>query len=890
MLQELNQQSSDVDSLPLLVDLLEQQIARKSDATAIVFGKVSLTYGELDERAQQLAGHLVSIGIGPEQIVALALPRSLEMIVALLAVIKVGAAYLPIDTDIPVQRIQFMLSDSQATLVITDTSQLFDTALHEMLVGSSREAEPRRVLDLSNKTSFVQSVSADHVLLRQTRSRAGLSTGSLAYVVYTSGSSGLPKAVAGTVGALTNRIIWGSERIPLANNETVVSRSSFAFIDGSTELLGGLCQGATIRLQNFDESRDAQHLLSTIEHHSPARLNVVPGLLRTMLQLLEQEERSKKLEGTIVCSGEALPNELKNKWLAAASGLKLLNLYGMTEAAGDSVFAQMQEAEVLIGRPIRNTQVYVLDGSLNPVPEDVVGELYIAGAGLARGYLSKSGLTAERYVACPFQAGERMYRTGDLVCWTRDGQLKHMGRADQQIKIRGVRIELDEINSVIAAVPTIVECSVQVVREQDTAILVAYIVPDDINQPIAVGALKQVLTAKLPAYMVPTAFVFMEALPRTSSGKLDAKALPNPSGSESSQYREPQTDAEKFIAQIFAELTGAKQVGLDHNFFELGGHSLLAMHLFIRISKQYGVQLPLRTIFEFPTPEGLAQQLMGGTVKRAYKPLLPFNTSGKFPIVFCLPPAGGTATVYKNLADALGKDYQLVGLQARGVDDDEGQYDLSIAEGAATYIRAIKQMQPEGPYYLLGMSLGGNFAHEMAAQLEEQGEKVAVLFLVDTMAIYPRTKDEQKSEQELTFELLSALADTEHPYAGPDKANAEQLLDAIQAQWESVGMIPKGTPRSYFSKVVANSLMARSLTKDYTPRVCQTPIVFFKSTVTDGQQKEEWFDWQAYSGQPMTKYEVAAKHAEMLWQPNSYTLIARVVSQTLRNDALGSSN
>jgi nonribosomal peptide synthetase DhbF len=335
--------------------------------------------------------------------------------------------------------------------------------------------------------------------------------------------------------------------------------------------------------------------------------------------------------------------------LAAAPSLKLLNLYGMTEAAGDSAFAAMHEGDVLIGRPIRNTQIYVLDASLNPVPVDVVGELYIAGAGLARGYLSKPSLTSERYVACPFQSGERMYRTGDLACWTHSGQLKHMGRADRQIKIRGVRIELDEINACIAMMPSVVECSVQLYREQETAILVAYIVFNDLDQPLAIPSLKEQLAASLPAYMIPTAFVFLEALPRTASGKLDVKALPIPAGSESSRYREPVTDAERFIAELFAELTSTERVGLDHDFFELGGHSLLAMHLFTSIKKQYGVQLPLRTIFEFPTPQGLAKQLTVNTLKRVYQPLLPFKTSGKFPIVFCLPPAGGTSTVYKNL-------------------------------------------------------------------------------------------------------------------------------------------------------------------------------------------------------------------------------------------------
>jgi nonribosomal peptide synthetase DhbF len=462
-----------------------------------------------------------------------------------------------------------------------------------------------------------------------------------------------------------------------------------------------------------------------------------------------------------------------------------------------------------------------------------------------------------------------------------------MGRADQQIKIRGVRIELDEINACIAMAPSVVECSVQVYREQETAILVAYIVSNDLDQPLAIPSLKEQLAASLPAYMIPTAFVFLEALPRTASGKLDVKALPIPAGSESSRYREPVTDAERFIAELFAELTSTERVGLDHDFFELGGHSLLAMHLFTRIKKQYGVQLPLRTIFEFPTPQGLAKQLTVNTSKRVYQPLLPFNTSGKFPIVFCLPPAGGTSTVYKNLSNALGDDYRLVGLQAKGVDDDENQYDLSIREGAATYIRAIKQMQPKGPYYLLGMSLGGNFAHEMAAQLEEHGETVGALFLLDTMAIYPRTEDQFKSEQEITLDLLNALATPETQNVAVDQHNSEQLLDSIQGQWESVGMIPIGTPRSYFSKVVANSLMARSLTNLYTPRVCEAPIVFFRASITDRQQKSEWFDWKPYTRRPITHYDIVAKHAEMLWQPISYTTIARVVSEVLKHDVEG---
>ena len=394
----------------------------------------------------------------------------------------------------------------------------------------------------------------------------------------------------------------------------------------------------------------------------------------------------------------------------------IVNGYGPTECTTCSSWivvdndSDLVNHRVAIGRPIQNTQIYILDASLNPLPVGVAGELYITGAGLARGYLGRSGLTAERFVANPFTPGTRMYRSGDLARWTEGGLLEYLGRIDAQVKIRGFRIELGEIEAALVAIPGIAQCTLLARGEDGAKQLVAYLVADEGVAADATiseaSTLRTLLSTTLPDYMVPAAFVLLESLPLTPNGKLDVRALPAPEITGEGEYRAPVTEHEQLVARLFAELTGATRVGLDDNFFALGGHSLLAMRLISEVRARTGRELALRTLFEYSTVEEFASKLKELPIQRMYQPLLPLNKTGSLPPLFCFPPAGGIATVYKNLSDELGKEHPVWGLQARGVDDDEDQTDQTISDAARTYVKAIKEVQPQGPYYLMGMSLG----------------------------------------------------------------------------------------------------------------------------------------------------------------------------------------
>jgi thioesterase domain-containing protein len=674
--------------------------------------------------------------------------------------------------------------------------------------------------------------------------------------------------------------------------------ASMAFDVASAEIGMALVAGAALVILEDNDRVFGETLAKACEQYQITHFMCVPNALETCpIDALFSTVRC------IVVGGTSCPPALVKRF---GKTRMFKNAYGPTETTvfasiSDALIPNKEDTHLLglvsIGRPIQNTQIYILDASLNPLPVGVAGELYISGAGLARGYLGRSGLTAERFVANPFAQpgtiGARMYRSGDLARWTEDGVLEYLDRADGQVKIRGFRIELGEIEAALNSMPSIAQCTVQAIGKDAAKQLVAYLVAaasTDADAEASIpkpSTLRAMLSNTLPDYMVPAAFVVLEALPLTPNGKLDARALPAPEIAGEGDYRPPVTEHEQLIAALFAELTGATRVGLDDSFFALGGHSLLAMRLTARVNQACGAELSLRAIFESPTPESLALQLGKQRVKRTYRPLLTLNKTGRMPRLFCLPPAGGIATVYKNLSLALGSDHPVEGLQARGVDDDEDQFDSTMAQATQSYVDAITELQPSGPYYLLGMSLGGTIAQEVAVQLEAKGETVAAVFLIDTMTQYELPDNHSKTENEQLSELLAGLVQKDPTTDQALTPNTDELLTIFQKEWEDYGMVPVGTPRAYFLKTLKNSLMSSSLVKNHAARQCQSPIIFFKGTL-DGERNFESFDWQPYTAQPIIHHKVASKHAEMLWQPASYQLIARVVKDVMANDVRSS--
>ncbi|MCG6495239.1 non-ribosomal peptide synthase/polyketide synthase [Kitasatospora sp. A2-31] len=562
--------------------LFEAQAARTPQAPALISDELSLSYAELNARANQLAQVLIERGVGPDQVVALVLPRSAEIAVAQLAVVKAGAAYLPVDPEYPQDRIGYLLEDSAPALLVTDTR-------HEAKVPEGL-AVARLLLD-----------TVDLAGRSEENPAVALSPANAAYVIYTSGSTGRPKGVVVTHRGLAGLAATEIDRMGVTADSRVLQFASPSFDASVAELCMTYAAGAALVVPPLGPLAD-DLLARLLVDRQVTHAIIPPAALATV-----QAGEFPALRGLMV-AGEASSAELVDRW---AGGRRMINGYGPTESTVGATFSAplpVGAGTPSIGRPTHNTRVYVLDSMLRPVPVGVPGELYLAGAGLARGYLGRHGLTAERFVACPFGVvGERMYRTGDLVRWRADGQLEFVRRVDDQVKIRGFRIELDEVQHVLATHPLVDQVAV-VVREDQPGDrrLVAYVVSTDTD--VDITALRAHAEDVLPEYMVPSAFVRMDALPVTTNGKLDRKALPAPE-TVASGGRSPRNEQEEQLARLFADVLDLERIGIDDSFFELGGHSLTATRLVSRIRREFKVEMPVRTLFQTPTVAGVAEQL-----------------------------------------------------------------------------------------------------------------------------------------------------------------------------------------------------------------------------------------------------------------------------------------
>ncbi|MFI7021034.1 amino acid adenylation domain-containing protein, partial [Streptomyces sp. NPDC050164] len=606
IVEEWNATDTPVRQAPLPV-LFEAQVARTPDATAVVHGDVELTYAELNARANRLARLLVERGAGPERLVALALPRSVDQVVAVYATVKAGAAYLPVDPEYPADRIAYMLDDARPVCVLTsaDTVDLLPGDLPALVLddpGLQESLADRPDTDLGD---------ADRA--------APLELSHPAYVIYTSGSTGRPKGVLIPHDAIVNRLAWMQAKHPQRAGDRILQKTPTGFDVSVWEFFWALQVGATLVVADPGGHRDPVYLVEVIRAQRVTTLQFVPSMLAVFLA--EPTASTCTTLHTVILGGEATSLELAEKFRETLhSGL--FNLYGPTEASIDVtrwvVRHEPGAPSVPIGAPVWNTRAYVLDERLRPVPAGVPGELYVSGVQLARGYVGRTGLTADRFVANPYDpTGRRMYRTGDLVRWRADGNIEFLGRTDFQVKIRGFRVELGEVESAAAAHPAVAQAVVTVHSgEGHDPWLVAYVVPAA-GTTVEPSDLRQFVGARLPEYMVPAAVVVLAALPVTVNGKLDRKALPVPDFSAAPHGRAPRTAHEDVLCGLFAEVLGVERVGPEDNFFDLGGHSLLATRLVSRVRTVLCVELPLRALFEAPNVARLARRLADADGARA---------------------------------------------------------------------------------------------------------------------------------------------------------------------------------------------------------------------------------------------------------------------------------
>ncbi|WP_433628263.1 non-ribosomal peptide synthase/polyketide synthase [Nocardia sp. CA-120079] len=576
-----------VAGAPTLVSLFEAQVARTPEAVAVLFAGVpDLTYRELSARSNRLARHLIGLGVGPETLIALNIRRSPELVIAMYAVLAAGAAYVPLDPDHPAERTAHILATARPAGVLTTEATEFSGVTVIRLDERDLAAYPDGPVWDRERT-------------------ATLRPGQPAYVIFTSGSTGLPKGVAVTHEAIVNRLVWMQQQYRLSADDVVLQKTPTTFDVSVWELFWPLQIGARLVLAEHDGHRDPAYLRATIDEYGVTTAHFVPSMLEVFLA--QSEFAGGTALRTVFASGEALPAAPAQR-LRALTGVRLHNLYGPTEAAVDVTFHEVTDTDTLsvpIGAPVFNTRLYVLDSRLRPVPVGAAGELYLSGVQLARGYVGRPGLTADRFVADPFGAATRMYRTGDLVRWTTHGELEYLGRTDFQVKLRGLRIELGEIEAVLGAVDSVVR-AVVVVRDDGVGEqLVAYAVEAE-SGAVSRAELRTAALRALPAYMVPAAFVVMDALPVNASGKLDRAALPAPERI-STEYAEVATPVEATVARVFGAVLGHDRVGRDDDFFALGGNSLVATQVAARLGAELGCRLGVRELFTATTVSALAE-------------------------------------------------------------------------------------------------------------------------------------------------------------------------------------------------------------------------------------------------------------------------------------------
>jgi amino acid adenylation domain-containing protein len=688
----------------------EDQVRQSPDTIAVQFRQQHLDYAELNRRANRLAHHLRSLGIGTDSLVGLCVERSPDMVVGMLAILKAGGAYVPLDPDYPQERLNFMLQDTGAAVVLTQSG----------LKDQLPQVPHLLCLD-SDPAPWSAEPDSDPTVIG--------GPDDLAYVIYTSGSTGQPKGVMVTQRGVM-RLVCSTDYVTWTTDDVVAQISNASFDAATFEIWGALLNGARLAMLSRDTTLSSADLHAALRQDAISKLFITTALFNVMVRA--QPDIFHTVHD-VLFGGEATDIPCVRRALTAPPN-RLLNVYGPTETTTFATWFQIteladDESLVPIGRPIANTECHVLDAYGNLSPIGVAGELYIGGAGLARGYLNRPELTAERFVASPFQDGERLYRTGDRVRWRDDGVIEFLGRIDQQIKLRGYRIEPGEIEAVLQADPAVRQ-SLVIAREDvpGDRRLVAYLV----GQGIDLDATRRRLKAHLPDYMIPGALIVLGDLPLTPNGKVDRKALPVPDQAASgSDYQAPRTPIETALAEIWADTLKLPRVGIQDNFFDLGGHSLLAVQLIDRIEQALGQKPHLNSLWF--GAGNVAQQARLLTEASADKasPVLVIRPGGDAPALFCLHTiGGGNLFHYEPIVSHLMTDRPVYGLQARGI-DGKCAPDTSVEAMAQYCIDAMRRIQPDGPYLLCGFSSAGLVAYEMARCLAESGIEVQ-LFLLDS--------------------------------------------------------------------------------------------------------------------------------------------------------------
>ena len=759
--------------------LVADQARKTPDAPALADAHWQFSYREMRQQVVALAQLLRQRGVKPGDSVAVALPRSVSLTLALHGIVEAGAAWLPLDTGYPDDRLRMMLEDARPSLLITSEDQL------------ARFSDIPGLESLCYQQPLAAGDDAPLALSKPDHT---------AYIIFTSGSTGRPKGVMVGQTAIVNRLLWMQDRYPLSAQDVVAQKTPCSFDVSVWEFWWPFIAGAQLVMAEPEAHRDPQAMQQFFARYGVTTTHFVPSMLAAFVASLDADSVAAcRTLRRVFCSGEALPTELCREW-ERLTGAPLHNLYGPTEAAVDvswypacgSELAAVTGSSVPIGWPVWNTGLRILDAAMRPVPPGVAGDLYLTGIQLAQGYLGRPDLTASRFIADPFAPGERMYRTGDVARWLTNGAVEYLGRSDDQLKIRGQRIELGEIDRVMSGLPDVAQAvSHACIFNQaaatggDARQLVGYLVSDS-GLPLDTAALKARLAEQLPPHMVPVVLMQLAELPLSANGKLDRKALPLPTLGGERSGRPPEPGMETLVATAFSQLLGCEVNDIDADFFALGGHSLLAMRLAAQLSRQLARQVTPGQVMVASTVGKLsallAADLSDEQARRlGLDTLLPLRESDG-PTLFCFHPASGFAWQFSVLARYLSPRWSITGIQSPRPQGPMASA-ASLDEVCEHHLRTLLAQQPHGPYYLFGYSLGGTLAQGIAARLRQRGEAVAFLGLLDTWP--PETQNwAEKEANGLDPEVLAEIDREREAFLAAQQGQASgELFSAIEGNY-----------------------------------------------------------------------------------------------------------
>jgi len=839
--------NSDKKALHYLIDKCAK---RYSDKTAVKFHDRSLTYKELYESANQLAKLLADNGVQRGDIVAVVLDRSPEMVISLLAILKCGAAYLPLDPQYPQERIEFMIGDSSAKFLLTS----------EKYGNQFRSDALTLLMEPTFETLHNYDPSDPEI---------DVNGEDLAYIIYTSGSTGKPKGVLIRHYSLVNFLL-SMQRLPGINAEDkLLAISTISFDIAGLELYLPLISGAQIILADAETAKDGWLLLDIIKNENISIMQATPYTWRMLLEA----GWDKFLPLKAITGGEALSQDLAAKLLSRCSAL--WNQYGPTETTVYSTQKLITDAgEITIGKPVGNTQVYILDENRNNRTDGTTGEIVIGGDGVAKGYLNRPDLTAEKFIDDIFSpnAGDKMYRTGDLGRLTPDGDIQCLGRIDQQVKVRGYRIEPGEIEQVLLGLENIKE-AVVTVREDAAgeAGLVAYLVlrSEEADLESKKNDIKQALTGKLPAYMTPDEIIFISSIPVTPNGKIDRKALTKPApktASRSAGYTPPRTGMEKLITGIWEKILGIKNISVTDDFFSLGGHSLAAIQIMAQIQKATYKRLPIATLLEHPTIEELASTLENDGNSAGWASLVPIKPHGSKTPLYIVHGDGLNVLFLSKLARNMDQEQPIYGLQARGLKGDE-QSDV-MEEIATGYVNEIIAQNPTGPYLIAGYSFGGYIAVEMRKQMVAMGKEVKMLIIFDTDAEKSKYRNwryllPRKIKRHLP-RLISLLRTAMRQPVKSFKYGIETLSKNIVSK-----ALSKRKSGSFYREIAKIKDKLRVALDNYKIEPFDDKVHLYRArTCVHYVDDTECLGWKKYAKEGVDLYDVPGDHLSMLLPPN----------------------